>query len=184
MMQKWKCRCFAAASCLLLALWAAMMWQGAGVVQELEEQEQSLHQVQEEYAALERLQAEHPDVEKYQMEVEKELKHVGALLPDDMETAVFLQEMKAAADRTGMVLCELAPEEAAEENGLLAMPVRVTLQGDYFSLVRFLRALQNGSRFMQVVAMDVASKGDFLDCRLQFKIFFRKTLIKVLTKRQ
>ena len=40
------------ASALLLALWAAMMWQGAGTVQELEEQEQSLHQMQEEYAAL------------------------------------------------------------------------------------------------------------------------------------
>ena len=174
MMQKWKCRGFAAASCLLLALWAAMMWQGAGAVQELEEQEQSLHQVQEEYAALERLQEEHPDVEKYQLEVEMEKKRVAALLPDEMQTGVFLQELKAASDRTGMVLCELVPEEAQEENGLLAMPVRVNLQGDYFSLVRFLRVLQNGSRFMQVVAMDVASKGDFLDCRLQFKIFSEK----------
>ena len=174
MMQKWKCRGFAAASCLLLALWAAMMWQGAGAVQELEEQEQSLHQMQEEYAALERLQEEHPDVEKYQLEVEMEKKRVAALLPDEMQTGVFLQELKAASDRTGMVLCELAPEEAAEENGLLAMPVRVTLQGDYFSLVRFLRVVQNGSRLMQVVAMDVASKGDFLDCRLQFKIFSEK----------
>ena len=150
------------------------LWQGAGALGELEEQQLQLHRLQEEQAALERLQAEHPDVEKYQMEVEKELKHVGALLPDDMETAVFLQEMKAAADRTGMVLCELAPEEAAEENGLLAMPVRVTLQGDYFSLVRFLRVVQNGSRLMQVAAMDVASKGDFLDCRLRFKIFSEK----------
>lgn len=174
MMQKWKCRGFAAASCLLLALWAAMMWQGAGAVQELEEQEQSLHQMQEEYAALERLQEEHPDVEKYQLEVEMEKKRVAALLPDEMQTGVFLQELKAASDRTGMVLCELVPEEAQEENGLLAMPVRVNLQGDYFSLVRFLRVLQNGSRFMQVVAMDVASKGDFLDCRLQFKIFSEK----------
>ncbi len=174
MMQKWKCRGFAAASCLLLALWAAMMWQGAGAVQELEEQEQSLHQMQEEYAALERLQEEHPDVEKYQLEVEMEKKRVAALLPDEMQTGVFLQELKAASDRTGMVLCELVPEEAQEENGLSAMPVRVNLQGDYFSLVRFLRALQNGSRFMQVVAMDVASKGDFLDCRLQFKIFSEK----------
>lgn len=174
MMQKWKCRGFAAASCLLLALWAAMMWQGAGAVQELEEQEQSLHQMQEEYAALERLQEEHPDVEKYQLEVEMEKKRVAALLPDEMQTGVFLQELKAASDRTGMVLCELVPEEAQEENGLLAMSVRVNLQGDYFSLVRFLRALQNGSRFMQVVAMDVASKGDFLDCRLQFKIFSEK----------
>lgn len=174
MMQKWKCRGFAAASCLLLALWAAMMWQGAGAVQELEEQEQSLHQMQEEYAALERLQEEHPDVEKYQLEVEMEKKRVAALLPDEMQTGVFLQELKAASDRTGMVLCELVPEEVQEENGLLAMPVRVNLQGDYFSLVRFLRALQNGSRFMQVVAMDVASKGDFLDCRLQFKIFSEK----------
>ena len=174
MMQTWKYRGFAAASCLLLLLWAVMLWQGAGALGELEEQELQLHRLQEEQAALERLQAEHPDVEKYQMEVEKELKHVGALLPDDMETAVFLQEMKAAADRTGMVLCELAPEEAAEENGLLAMPVRVTLQGDYFSLVRFLRVVQNGSRLMQVAAMDVASKGDFLDCRLQFKIFSEK----------
>lgn len=174
MMQKWKCRGFAAASCLLLALWAAMMWQGAGAVQELEEQEQSLHQMQEEYAALERLQEEHPDVEKYQLEVEMEKKRVAALLPDEMQTGVFLQELKAASDRTGMVLCELVPEKAQEENGLFAMPVRVNLQGDYFSLVRFLRALQNGSRFMQVVAMDVASKGDFLDCRLQFKIFSEK----------
>lgn len=174
MMQKWKCRGFAAASCLLLALWAAMMWQGAGAVQELEEQEQSLHQMQEEYAALERLQEEHPDVEKYQLEVEMEKKRVAALLPDEMQTGVFLQELKAASDRTGMVLCELVPEEAQEENGLFAMPVRVNLQGDYFSLVRFLRALQNGSRFMQVVAMDVASKGDFLDCRLQLKIFSEK----------
>ena len=174
MMQKWKCRGFAAASCLLLARWAARMWQGAGAVQELEEQEQSLHQMQEEYAALERLQEEHPDVEKYQLEVEMEKKRVAALLPDEMQTGGFLQELKAASDRTGMVLCELVPEEAQEENGLLAMPMRVNLQGDYFSLVRFLRALQNGSRFMQVVAMDVASKGDFLDCRLQFKIFSEK----------
>ena len=174
MMQKWKCRGFAAASCLLLALWAAMMWQGAGAVQELEEQEQSLHQMQEEYAALERLQGGHPDVEKYQLGVGMEKKRVAALLPDEMQTGVFLQELKAASDRTGMVLCELVPEEAQEENGLLAMPVRVNLQGDYFSLVRFLRALQNGSRFMQVVAMDVASKGDFLDCGLQFKIFSEK----------
>ena len=173
-MQTWKYRGFAAASCLLLLLWAVMLWQGPGALGELEEQELHLHRLQEEQAARERLQAEHPDVEKYQMEVEKELKHVGALLPDDMETAVFLQEMKAAADRTGMVLCELAPEEAAEENGLLAMPVRVTLQGDYFSLVRFLRVVQNGSRLMQVAAMDVASKGDFLDCRLRFKIFSEK----------
>ena len=92
----------------------------------------------------------------------------------DLSAKSHLQELKAASDRTGMVLCELVPEEAQEENGLFAMPVRVNLQGDYFSLVRFLRALQNGSRFMQVVAMDVASKGDFLDCRLQFKIFSEK----------
>ncbi len=173
-MQTWKYRGFAAASCLLLVFWAVMLWQGAGALGELQEQEVQLHRLQEEQAALERLQAEHPDVEQYQLEVEKELKHVGALLPDDMETAVFLQELKAAADRTGMVLCELAPEEPAEENGLLAMPVRVNLQGDYFSLVRFLRAVQNGSRLMQVAAMDVASKGDFLDCRLRLKIFSEK----------
>ena len=174
MMQQWKYRGFGAAACLLLVLWMVMLWQGVGVLGELREQEKHLHGLQEEQAALERLQEEHPDVEKYQLEVEMEKKRVAALLPDEMQTGVFLQELKAASDRTGMVLCELVPEEAQEENGLFAMPVRVNLQGDYFSLVRFLRALQNGSRFMQVVAMDVASKGDFLDCRLQFKIFSEK----------
>ena len=174
MMQQWKYRGFGAAACLLLVLWMVMLWQGAGVLGELREQEKHLHGLQEEQAALERLQAEHPDVEKYQLEVEMELKHVGELLPDDMQTAIFLQELKAAADRTGMRLCELVPEETEEEKGLLAMPVSVNLQGDYFSLVRFLRALQNGSRLVQIVAMDVSSKGDILDCRLRFKIFSEK----------
>lgn len=174
MMQKWKYRGFAAASCLLVVLWVVMLWQGAVALGDLKEQEQYLHGLQEEQAALERLQAEHPDVEKYQLEVEKELKHVASLLPDDMQTAIFLQELKSATDRTGMTLCELAPEEAAEEKGLLAMPVRVNLQGDYFALVRFLRAMQNGSRLVQIVAMDVSSKGDLLDCRLRLKIFSEK----------
>ena len=173
-MAKWKGRGFVVFSCLLLLCWAVLIWQGLGAVKELQAQEEYLLGLRQEYAALERLQREHPDVEKYQMEIEMEEKRVDALLPDEMQTAVFLQELKAAADRTGMLLCELVPEEAEEENGLLAMPVKVNLQGDYFSLVRFLRSLQNGSRLMQIVAMDVSSKGDFLACRLRLKIFSEK----------
>ena len=39
---------------------------------------------------------------------------MGAVLPDDMETAVFLQEMKAAADRTGMVLAANGQDMAGD----------------------------------------------------------------------
>ncbi|MCI7613257.1 MAG: type 4a pilus biogenesis protein PilO [Selenomonadaceae bacterium] len=164
----------AASCCLLAALWAVMAWQGLGAAGKLAEQENNLQQLRAEYAALENLQREHPDVERYQLEVEREAGHVAKLLPDEMQAAAFWHDLKAAADRNGMVLQELVPEEAEAEKGLAVLPIKANLSGDYFALVRFLRSLQNGSRLVQVAGMDVASKGDLLACRLRLKIFSEK----------
>lgn len=170
---KWQV--FAASFCLLLLCWAAMLWQGGGLVRHIAGQEDRLCELRGEYAMLEKLQQEHPDLEKYQMEVEREKERVTGLLPDDMLTAFFLHDIKSAADRAGMRLRELAPEEAEEEDGLSSLPVRANLTGDYFSFLRFLQSLQNGSRLVQVDSMDVAQKGETLECRLKFKIFAEKS---------
>lgn len=172
-MRKWQV--FAASLCLLLACWGAMLWQGLGLAGFIAGQEEKLCQLKEEYAVLESLQQEHPDLEKYQMEVERERERVAGLLPDEMLTAFFLHDVKSAADRTGMRLRELVPEEAVEENDLLLLPVRASMTGDYFSFLRFLQSLQNGSRLVQIDSMDVAQKGAALDCRLKFKIFSEKS---------
>ena len=92
-MKKWRMCIFSL--CLLSVCWAVAIWQGAGFVRLLAEQEGKLHELREEYAMLEGLRQEHPDVEKYQMEIEKEKERVAGLLPDDMQTAAFLQSVKA-----------------------------------------------------------------------------------------
>ena len=171
-MKKWRICAFSL--CLLIFFWVIALWQGSGFVRLLAEQEGKLNEMKNEYTILERLQQEHPDVERYQMEVEREKEQVAGLLPDNMQTAAFLQSIKVFSDSSGMKLRELCPEDAAEENGLVVMPVRVNLTGDYFSLLHFLRKLQSGQRLVQVEAMTVNQKGDALDCRLKIKVFSEK----------
>ena len=70
-------------------------------------------------------------------------------LPDNLEQGEFIARLQHMALAHKLTLKKLLPGEVQSETGLLMLPVQVEMQGDYFAMLSFLRALQHEERFMQ-----------------------------------
>ncbi|MDD3114539.1 MAG: type 4a pilus biogenesis protein PilO [Anaerovibrio sp.] len=164
---------FAGSVFLLAGIWLCLAWQGVQLADEMQQREGRLQELKAQAAALQALQSEHNNLELYQLEVAGKRELAEKMLPGEMESAVLLDSIKKAADSSGMELRELVPGQPDMEDGVADMAVKVKLSGDYFSLLDFLRRVQNGTRLIHIDTMDLIQHQD-LECQLGMKVFAEK----------
>lgn len=169
MLVKW--RIFVVSAVCLGAMVLGVCFQALELREHYLDRQERLQEQGSRLSRLKELQEQHPDLERYQMEIEAQRKRTDQLLPDAMNMAGLLPQLQKNILKSGLELRELLPGEIARENGVSAQPLQVKVEGDYFGLLEFIRAMENGAPLCQVSAMELQQKGNVLSAKLQLNVF-------------
>ena len=80
-------------------------------------------------------------------------------LPDTVTVPELVTEYDTLAQANGITLDSLKPpnEAKTDKSSMYAIPVKLTLSGDYFNLIRFLQQVETGERFTTIQGVDFTS---------------------------
>lgn len=99
--------------------------------------------------------------------------HLMEALPEDVEQGTFMYAMERLAVRSGLVMEGFAPRAAEMVNGTLIQPIELRFRGNYFDVLSFLHAVQEGERCVAFDNFSFKTEGDALQCVLLVKIAAR-----------
>ena len=99
--------------------------------------------------------------------------HLMEALPEDVEQGAFMYAMERLAVRSGLVMEGFAPRAAEIVNGTLIQPIELRFRGNYFDVLSFLHAVQEGERCVAFDNFSFEAEGDALQCVLLVKIAAR-----------
>lgn len=110
---------------------------------------------------------------------EQEQRHafLAKALPENLEQSAFLSGLERLARADHLVLLGVKPGEALKRSDeLLELPVSVTVQGDYFTVLEFLKGLEAqkaDGRFVLVrgLSMKAGKTGEPLTATLSLSVF-------------
>ncbi len=140
----------------VLLLWSGMLFfcVHGHYQQEMAELEADRARQIEQIEAVEQFEREHGSAEDYRVRLDAGRKLMADKLPENMDEAGFMQAVSRAAESSGVKLTAMAPEkqESGHEltKGLSKQSLRVSVQGDFFSVLNFLRSLNAQPRFFTV----------------------------------
>lgn len=82
-------------------------------------------------------------------------------LPDTVTIPELVAEYSKLAMVNKVVLESLKPptDVKQDKGGAFAVPLKLTLSGDYFNLVEFLQQVEKGTRFTMIQSVDFSSDG-------------------------
>lgn len=112
------------------------------------------------------------------LEVRKELYQeridlLGKVLASDTETPTFLVQMEQVAKNHGVTISSISnPSPPAQADGNTVSSFQMTVKGDYFKVLSFLRALYYFPRIVDVSAISIEGGAEVtakLDCALYLK---------------
>ena len=89
------------------------------------------------------------------------LEEVKKKLPDTVTIPELVAEYSKLAMVNKVTLESLKPptEVKQDKGGAFAVPLKLTLSGDYFNLVEFLQQVEKGTRFTTIQSVDFSSDG-------------------------
>ena len=99
--------------------------------------------------------------------------HLMEALPEDVEQGTFMYAMERLAVRSGLVMEGFAPRAAEMVNGTLIQSIELRFRGNYFDVLSFLHAVQEGERCVAFDNFSFEAEGDALQCVLLVKIAAR-----------
>ena len=120
---------------------------------------------------------EYGSLDEYMRELEERRFVVDRALPPQLEQGEFINYIQRTALANQVRLISLTPGavENVEDDALpiLRLPLRLKIECDYFKLLDFLKALEDGERFINIEQFDVSRKddGELLDCELDVILF-------------
>lgn len=113
----------------------------------------------------------HLDRKAYLAELNKRQERARRAVPDSLEQGKFIVYVERLAQQSRIQLQQVSPQskrEAGEKDGL---SLHLRLQGGYFSLLRFMRGMQEGERLVVVNNLAVHAEGQQLVTDLAVNIF-------------
>lgn len=155
-----------------------------------------LNEKQKELTQLERDAEDWPDsiTREKLSRYEEELKQLWALIPSEEEVSMLLKEIETHAKSSDMEILSLSREvtsrssrpisatgtEAAKPPRYVRASYKITLGGNYFGLIRFLRKLEDSTRLVTVSStrVDTGTLKHLVNAEIQFNIFYSKMGVK------
>ncbi|MCI6159456.1 MAG: type 4a pilus biogenesis protein PilO [Selenomonadaceae bacterium] len=113
---------------------------------------------QEKIVRIENYKNAHLDVKAYDTQLRDKQKAVDTALPDHLSYAEYLTEIQRAALSHGIRLTKVLPGKKEQADGLWKMPLEIEGQTDYFSLLDFLRDIEEQGRFLSFDQTRVQAK--------------------------
>lgn len=130
-----------------------------------------LQQEQQKLATVENFILANPDTDKRLVELEQSLLRVEKSLPGSLDVSVFMGQLQRDAAATGVKLVNVKPSAMVDRAGYREMPIEVSVDGNYFAMLAFLKKLEDGERFSLPTGFLVQQKQEKLTTRLNLQIF-------------
>ena len=141
--------------------------------QELRQNELSaqLQQARQKVAVVETFVLTHPNTEQYLTELQMAITRADRALPPSPDISIFLAQLEKDAKVAGVKMTGVKPAVVIDRAGYREMPVEVSIEGNYFATLTFLKRLEDGERFSVPAAFLIQQKPNNLATRLNLQIF-------------
>ncbi len=113
----------------------------------------------------------HIGEERPEAALEARKKQADENLPETMQQGEFLATLQRTASDNGIHIREIKPGKLEEREGYASLPITLTVQADYFSLLDFLRNLEKLNRFVSMSDFSVTQEKGNLRCTMKFSIY-------------
>ena len=125
--------------------------------------------------AVRQFEREHGSTEDYRARLDTGRKLLEDKLPQDMDEAGFMQAVSRAAVSSGVKLTAMVSEQQESGHGLpeglSKQALRVSVQGDFFSVLSFLRSLNAQPRFFTVQTGRAESENTIISLDTSLQIY-------------
>lgn len=113
----------------------------------------------------------HPDTEQYLTQLQQSLAKADQALPGSLDVSKFIAQLEKDARESGVKLLNIKPSAMTDRAGYREMPVEVSIEGQFYSTMAFLKRLEDGERFSLPSAFLIQQKPGGLSTRLNLQIF-------------
>ena len=130
-----------------------------------------LQQARQKVAVVETFVLTHPNTEQYLAELQMAITRADRALPPSPDISIFLSQLEKEAKVAGVKLTGVKPAVVTDRAGYRELPVEISIEGNYFATLTFLKRLEDGERFTLPAAFLVQQKQNNLATRLNLQIF-------------
>jgi Tfp pilus assembly protein PilO len=114
----------------------------------------------------------HPDTDQYLAELQQSLTQSELALPGSLDTSKFIAQLEKDTRDSGIRLLNVKPTVVTDnKGGYREIPIEVSVEGQYFPTMAFLKKLEDGERFSLVSAFLMQQKQGLVATRLNLQIF-------------
>lgn len=135
------------------------------------ELERQLAAERQKLAAVESFMLAHPEPEAYLQEMQRSQAKNELMLPVNLDVSKFIAQLEKDSKAAGVKLLSVKPSAAVEKAGYREMPMELMLEGTFYSIMSFLKRLEDGERFCVPASFLIQSKQNLLSVKLNLLIF-------------
>ena len=133
--------------------------------------ERELASERQKVAVVESFMLAHTDPEQYLREMQQSQAKNELLLPGNLDVSKFIGQLEKDTHASHVRLVSVKPAAAIEKAGYREMPVEIMVEGSFYSLMSFLKRLEDGDRFCSPTAFLIQPKQNLLSAKLNLQIF-------------
>ena len=130
-----------------------------------------LQQARQKVTVVETFVLTHPNTEQYLTELQMAITRADRALPPSPDISNFLSQLEKEAKVAGVKLTGVKPAVVTDRAGYRELPVEISIEGNYFATLTFLKRLEDGERFSVPAAFLIQQKQNILATRLNLQIF-------------
>ncbi|MBQ7454467.1 MAG: type 4a pilus biogenesis protein PilO [Selenomonadaceae bacterium] len=158
------------AGLLLLIVWHQFFY--TTTQQEILSMQLETRRLREVERELNELKARHENLSDFVAEKDQQLDAARNFFPATLEQEKFIDELYRAADFNKVHLTSVQTSDANSADEIQSQVISVELEGDYISLLNFLRETLDGGRLVSLENFSVEKmSGSVLSCDVSLKIF-------------
>lgn len=120
---------------------------------------------------MESFEKEHPAYLSEKTRLDEMENQAEKFLPKEKTTGEFLQQVRQAAESSGVELLKWQPLEGIRAEQIYEWPIQMEAEGSYFSLRTFLQQIQTLPRFVRIRQMEMKVTKSKVHCTLMVSVY-------------
>lgn len=140
---------------------------------QLKEDQVKIEQLEVQIMELQNFLRCHENIDEFMLETEKYNAQVKQLLPNEAKTGEFMGELAAIAEKNQLVIKGFKPKTLPKSGkGYEEISLELIIQGEYFPIMEFMKALQQTTRFNRLNNIKLNTTPHGLECCMNISIFY------------
>ena len=113
----------------------------------------------------------HPEPAKHLNQLEEKLTVFNRMLPLEPQVGEFLTQSENSAKTSGVQFVSLKPGQMANKGGYRELSLELTIRGNYFQTMNFLKRIEEGPRFVAVTNVTMQSQSGQIQSKIWVSIY-------------